>query len=151
MRSSNATSAVTAGCAESSRTTCLASWPTTSEILGTPITIEEARLALARENRRGSWEELVYRANASQERPAEERWRVAKTPSDHATTAMRAADPQALATILDQHPELLTPSVVDREWRRTLPGPCDLLEDRVMARDISQNFLLLADSTSSVS
>lgn len=91
-----------------------------SAILATAITEQEARLVVARERRRASWEELVDRANASRARRDRTMWEDERTPFARARTAIRAADVDALAAILDEHPELLTPSDVDREWRITL-------------------------------
>ena len=92
----------------------------TPEILATPITEDEARLVVARENRRVSWEELVERANASRALQDGDIWEGAGTPIARARLAIRTHDVDAVGAILDEHPELLTPSVIDREWRRTL-------------------------------
>ncbi len=94
----------------------------TAEILATPITEDEARLVFAREHRRVSWAELVERASASRAIQDERTWKRENTPLSRARLAMRAADHDALTAILDQHPELLTPSVIEREWRNTLGG-----------------------------
>jgi hypothetical protein len=91
----------------------------TTEILATPITEYEARLVVAREKRRASWEELVERANASRAMQDRDVWEGAGAPIARARLAIRTYDVNALAAILDEHPELLTPSVIDREWRRT--------------------------------
>jgi len=91
-----------------------------SEILATPITEDEARLVVARENRRVSWEELVERANASRAMQDRDVWEGRDTPIARARLAIRTHDVDAVAAILDEHPELLTPSMIDREWRRTL-------------------------------
>ena len=91
-----------------------------SEILATAITEQEARLVVARERRRASWEELVDRASASRAWRERTLWSDASAPLARARHAIRGADVDALAAILDEHPELLTPSAVDREWRITL-------------------------------
>ena len=91
-----------------------------SEILATPITEDEARLVLARENRRVSWEELVGRASGSRAMQDRMTWEGEDAPLPRARRAIRGHDVDALAAILDEHPELLTPSVVDREWGRAL-------------------------------
>lgn len=93
-----------------------------AEILATPISADEARLVVARENRRVSWQELVEGASASRTRHDERVWEDANGPLSRARIAMREHDVDALAAILDDHPELLTASVVDREWRSTLAG-----------------------------
>ena len=92
----------------------------TPEILATPITEDEARLVVAREKRRVSWEELVERANASRAMQDRDIWEGAGTPIARARLAIRTHDVDAVAAIVDEHPELLTPSVIDRESRRTL-------------------------------
>jgi hypothetical protein len=91
-----------------------------AEILATPITEDEARLVVARERRRVSWEELIKRASASRVRHDQRVWEDANLPLSRARTIMREHDVDALAALLDEHPELLTPSVVEREWRSTL-------------------------------
>lgn len=91
-----------------------------AEILTTPITEDEARLVVARQHRRVSWEELIERSAASRAVMRERMWDSQTTPLARARVAMRAHDLDALTTILDEHPELLAPSVVDQEWRRTL-------------------------------
>lgn len=93
-----------------------------AEILATPITEDEARLVVARENQRVSWEELIERASASRARHDQRIWEATNVPYSRARIAMRDGDVDGLASILDEHPELLTPSVVDREWRMSLAG-----------------------------
>ncbi|MDB4883028.1 MAG: Clp domain protein [Gemmatimonadetes bacterium] len=92
------------------------------EILATPITEDEARLVVARERRRVSWDELNERANAARTRHDRSVWDGANTPFARARSAMRVRDVDALSALLDEHPELLTPSIVEREWRQTLAG-----------------------------
>jgi carboxypeptidase C (cathepsin A) len=91
-----------------------------AEILATPITEHDAKLVVAREHRRVSWAELVERARASNVQKDGTVWEGQNTPLARASDAIRDHDAGALAAILDQHPELLAPSVIDREWRRTL-------------------------------
>jgi len=91
-----------------------------SEILTTPITEDDARLVVARENRRASWEELVERASASRAHHDQVTWEGEDTPGTRARRAIFAQNVNALTAILDEHSELLTPSVIDVEWRRTL-------------------------------
>jgi hypothetical protein len=99
-----------------------------AEVLATPITEDEARLVVARERRRVSWEELIERASASRAWRDRRTWEGADTPRERAQVAMRAHDVGALTTLLDEYPELLTPSLVDREWRSTLAGLALTLE-----------------------
>jgi hypothetical protein len=91
-----------------------------AEILATPITEDEARLVVARHRRRVSWAELLERAAASRAQNDALTWERDTTPLMRARKAIQNADVDFLASILDEHPELLTPSVIDREWRRTL-------------------------------
>jgi len=91
-----------------------------AEILATPITDDEARLVVARQHRRVSWAELLERAAASRAQADELTWEGDKTPLMRARKAIQNADVDLLASILDEHPDLITPSVIDREWRRTL-------------------------------
>jgi hypothetical protein len=93
-----------------------------AEILATPITEDEARLVVARERRRMSWEELIERAEASRGWRERKRWEGTDTPHERARVAVHSHDVAALAALLDEHPELLSPSVVDREWQSTLAG-----------------------------
>ena len=91
-----------------------------AEILATPITDDEAQLVVARERRRVSWKELIERAGASRARRDRNTWEGENVPFARARNAIRAHDVAAVAAILDAHPELLTPSVIEREWRQTL-------------------------------
>jgi hypothetical protein len=92
-----------------------------AEILATPITEDDVRLVVAREHRRVSWQELVDRANASRAiRDREGTWESRDTPLSRAANAIRSHDVPALKAALDAHPELLHPSVIEQEWRRTL-------------------------------
>lgn len=94
-----------------------------AEILATPITEDEARLVVAREHRRVSWEDLNERASASRAWRERIRWEAATTtPYARARIAMRNHDVDALAALLDEHPELLTPPLIEREWRVSLAG-----------------------------
>jgi hypothetical protein len=91
------------------------------EVLATPISEDDARLVVAREHRRASWQELVERSNASRAMMDREGpWDRRDTPLSRAWEAIRSHDVSALKVILDAHPELLQPSVIDQEWRRTL-------------------------------
>ncbi|MBP6442703.1 MAG: hypothetical protein KA267_01640 [Gemmatimonadales bacterium] len=100
-----------------------------AEILAVPITLDEARLVVARRYRRASWEELIARGDDSRRRNDKDVWDRGSGPRARAGTAIQAHDVDALSAILDAHPELLTPSVSDREWRNTL-GPLALRAER---------------------
>jgi len=98
-------------------------------ILATPITMDEARLVVARRYRRASWDELLARGDASQERTSRKVWDVASSPRARASEAIKRHDLRALTALLDEFPELLTPSLADQEWRNTL-GPVALRAER---------------------
>lgn len=99
------------------------------EILATPITIDEARLVVARRYRRASWEELIALGEESRQRNSRNVWERDGSPQARAGEAIRQHDVDALAAILDEHPDLLTPSQTDREWRNTL-APLALRTER---------------------
>lgn len=76
---------------------------TDAEILATPLTEEEARLAVARQARFASWAALLAHAKVAHE--SEEEYQ--RTPFMRAVTARRANDREALDRVLEAHPELL--------------------------------------------
>ena len=90
------------------------------EILATPMTEDDARLVVAREHLRASWDELVERSSVSRAERERWTWEGTTTPEAEARRAIEAYDTEALGVLIDAHPELLTPSATDREWRRTL-------------------------------
>jgi len=93
-----------------------------AEILATAITDDDARLVVARENRRVSWQELIERASVARAKMDREEgmWESRDTPWQRAGLAIRNHDIPALKAVIEAHPELLQPSVIDQEWRRTL-------------------------------
>lgn len=99
------------------------------EILETPITIEDGRLVIARERRRVSWDELIARGSDSQYGSGKDVWHVSSAPLSRAAEAVRRQDIAGLTALLDLHPDVLSPSLPDREWRRTL-GPGALRAER---------------------
>jgi hypothetical protein len=76
---------------------------TDAEILATPLTEEEAQLAVARQLRFSSWEALLAHTKVARE--SEEEY--LRTPMMRAITARRANDREALDRMLEEHPELL--------------------------------------------
>jgi len=116
----------------------------TAEILATPITEDEARLVVAREKRRASWAELIERANASRVRRERQTWRDGSAPFERARQAILDHDAGALATILDEHPEILTPSIIEREWRQTLGAVALGVESKAKSAEARQVTDLLA-------
>lgn len=92
-----------------------------AEVLSSSITDDDARLVAARWHRRVSWQELVERGSASRARMEREGpWESRDTPFLRAGRAIASHDIPTLRAVLDAHPELVEPSVVDQEWRRTL-------------------------------
>ena len=106
-----------------------------AEILATPITDDEARLVVARERRRGSWDELNELASAARAWKVHGMWESTNTSLARTRSAIRDGDVDTLAATLDEHPELLTPSVTDREWRRTLAGMALSFERQTQSPD----------------
>jgi hypothetical protein len=85
------------------------------EALDTPITEDDARLAVARMYGASSWEVLLERAAWGQQQPGP--W---KDPWRDAASAMAAHDLTALEQIVSAHPELLRPTHQDVARARTL-------------------------------
>jgi hypothetical protein len=98
-------------------------------ILATPITLDEARLVVARRFRRASWEELRARGEQTRRITGRPVWDVANSPRRRAGEAIRRHDAVALSAILDAHPEVLAPTLAEREWHSTL-GPAALRAER---------------------
>lgn len=80
---------------------------TAAEALDAPITIEDARLVVARENRLPSWEAVIEYAG-SRTTDAHD-WEYYGTPRAKAFKAIFNSDLTSLALIVDAHPDLLEP------------------------------------------
>ncbi|MEO7366721.1 MAG: hypothetical protein ABIZ36_02110 [Gemmatimonadaceae bacterium] len=87
------------------------------EILGSTLSEDEARLAVARSMGFSSWDVLLSRGQ-SETRPRETGMEV--DPMRNASTAMAAADLNDLQNVVQKHPELLHPSDVDVSKGRSL-------------------------------
>lgn len=98
-------------------------------ILATPITLDEARLVVARRYRRASWDELLARGDASRKLTSRSVWDMASSPRTRAAEAIKRHDVRALTVLLDEHPELLAPALPEQEWHSTL-GPVALSAER---------------------
>jgi hypothetical protein len=91
-----------------------------ADILAAPVSLDEARLVVARRYRRASWDELLARGEASQWHTGRTVWDVANSPRARAGDAIKRHDLLALTALLDEYPELLTPSLAAQEWRNGL-------------------------------
>jgi hypothetical protein len=76
---------------------------TDAEILVTPLTEEEAQLAVARQSLFPSWAALLAHTKVAHESEEEH----LRTPIMRAITARRANDREALERVIEEHPELL--------------------------------------------
>lgn len=79
---------------------------TVAEVLAAEVTIDDARLLVARENRLPSWQSLMEFART---RRSEGGWPHFESPQFKAGDALRRSDLDTLAGLLDAHPELLAP------------------------------------------
>jgi hypothetical protein len=89
-----------------------------AEVLASPVTIDDARLVIARRRQCASWEQLLD-AVARHARESDP-WQDYDSPFSQAFRAMKADDFDAFRAIVDAHPELLQPSDVDRSHWRSL-------------------------------
>jgi hypothetical protein len=95
------------------------------DVFASPITEEEARLAVARTSGAPSWQVLLERAAGI---PQPRGW--GADPHREAAAAMAAGDLEALERIVAAHPELLRPSNQDVTRQRTLIAGAVQLEQR---------------------
>jgi ankyrin repeat protein len=128
-----------------------------AEVLASPVTIDDARLVVARQRQCASWEKLLD-AVATHARESDP-WKDYDSPFAQAFRAMKANDFDAFRAIVDTHPELLRPSDVERsQWRnlmyyalirdRRTPSAeahrfVEWLEARGMDRSLELNRMLL--------
>ncbi|HYV97892.1 MAG TPA: Clp protease N-terminal domain-containing protein [Gemmatimonadaceae bacterium] len=86
------------------------------EVADAVVTTDEARLVIARENRMASWDALLEWLAA--EAPLHQGgWNRHESPRMKAAAVIRSGDVDALAALVEQHPELIRP--VDRFALRT--------------------------------
>lgn len=92
-----------------------------ADVLARPITLDDARLVVARRHRCASWETLLQNA-ASTARWNEQRRRgaPADSPAERARAAIRACDIVALSAVLNADPDVVIPSVIDVHFRLSL-------------------------------
>lgn len=87
------------------------------EVLGSTITEDEARLAIARAHGAPSWAVMIERLEENaRARPGD--WE--EDPFPHAWEAMKNGDLEALQRIVAEHPTLIQPSEFDRSAGHTL-------------------------------
>ncbi len=91
-----------------------------AEIFATAITLDDARLVVARQYRCASWDALLQHVAATTQWQDQRRWEASDSPMQCARAAIRTSDVVALSAVLDAHPDLVTPSDVDVHYRQTL-------------------------------
>jgi Clp amino terminal domain, pathogenicity island component len=114
------------------------------EIWATPLTIDEARLTVARRYRCASWDELLENIAATQQWEEQRRWQGTKAPETLARAAIHEHNLDALAALLDDHPEMLTPSAVARDWGVTLTRAAIAAETQTRSTEARRMTELLA-------
>lgn len=90
------------------------------DIFASTITLDDARLVVARRNRCASWEALLENVAATAQWQDERRWEDAQSPLQRARAAIRSGDTATLRAVLDAHPDVVVPSAVARDYRQTL-------------------------------
>jgi hypothetical protein len=78
-----------------------------ADVLNAQVTLDDARLVIARENRYPNWEAFVEYLQTSAE--GRDSWQRALSPGVEASKAVRKMDLVSLEQLLDAHPQLLTP------------------------------------------
>lgn len=92
-----------------------------AEVFASQVTIDDARLVVARQHHSATWEQLCERATEKQrfyERHT--MWDREKDPFRQAWLGISAHDVDALAAILESHPDLLHPTEEDERHGQTL-------------------------------
>lgn len=90
------------------------------DIFTREITLDDARLVVARQNRCASWDDLLENVATTAHWREQRRWEAADSPAQRARAAIRANDVAALSAILDAHPDIGSPSGVDVDYRHSL-------------------------------
>jgi hypothetical protein len=94
---------------------------TVDEVFAASVTLEDAKVAVAREYRCSTWEQLMERADAERRfRENNSEWNRESQPLPRAREAARARDIDALAGLVARHPEHLNPSPEDERRGTTL-------------------------------
>jgi hypothetical protein len=87
------------------------------EVFASSVSEDDARLAIARENKRPSWEALIEWIDS---KPREDPWKRREDPLAIACKAIGAGDLAALELVVDAHPTLLRDSAAGDPIDRTL-------------------------------
>ena len=100
-----------------------------ADIFTREITLEDARLVIARQHRHASWADLLENVASTARWHEARRWQQhTDTPAERARAAIRASDIAALSTVLDAHPDVVVPSEVDAHFRQSLARTAVLYE-----------------------
>lgn len=92
-----------------------------ADIFTREITLDDARLVVARQHRHASWADLLENVASTARWHEARRWQQhTDTPSERARAAIRACDIEALSALLDAHPDVVVPSEVDVHFRQSL-------------------------------
>jgi hypothetical protein len=100
-----------------------------AEVFASEVTIEDARLVVARQHHSATWEQLCERATANERfRERHSVWDRDKSPVRQAWLAISAHDLDALGAILESHPDLLHPAEEDERYgqlaRQAIANEC---------------------------
>lgn len=90
------------------------------DVFAATITLDDARMVVARRNRCASWDALLENVTATAQWQQQRRWEAASSALQRARAAIRSSDASALTAVLDAHPDVVIPSEVDRAYRATL-------------------------------
>lgn len=112
---------------------------TVEQVFDSPVSVDEARLAVARQMGCASWEVLMEVLAAERTRRGDP-WLTAYQPLHHANRAINAGDLDAVKQVVSEHPELLQPSAEDRREFLTVIHAALAAEQRGVsgAREITE-------------
>lgn len=90
------------------------------DVFAATITLDDARMVVARRNRCASWDALLENVTATAQWQQQRRWEDASSALQRARAAIRSSDASALTAVPNAHPDVVIPSEVDRAYRATL-------------------------------
>jgi hypothetical protein len=109
---------------------------TVEEVFAASVTLEDAKIAVAREYRCSTWEQLMERADAERRfRENNSEWNRESQPLVRAREAARARDIEALEALVTRYPELSNPSPDDERRGTTLVNAVIQLEHEASGED----------------